>query len=164
MEQRLLFGRAKHQIMMVVADRKVDRPVVSPRDLGHAQILEIVILGPLDIRRRKRDISKLEDFRIEYPLHRFLLFRVSLGRQTIRWRCDPSIPPSSSTTSPRFKNCGGFRAAPTPSGVPVTTTSPVSRVMNWLKCERISATVKIMSLVLLFCRTAPLTASVSGIA
>ena len=72
MEQRLLFGRAQHQIMMVVADGKVDRPVVSPRDLGHAEILEIVILGPLDIRRRKRDIPELEDFWIEFLLHHFL--------------------------------------------------------------------------------------------
>ena len=72
MEQRLLFGRAQHQIMMIVADGQVDRSVVSPRDLGHAEILEIVILGPLDIRRRKRDIAELEDFRIEFALHHFL--------------------------------------------------------------------------------------------
>src|SRR5271166_6341071 len=57
---------------MVVADGQVDRSLVSPRDLGHAEILEIVILRPLDIRRRQRDIPELNDFRIEFLLHHFL--------------------------------------------------------------------------------------------
>src|SRR5271165_962722 len=72
MEQRLLRGRAQNEIVMVVANGQVDRSIVSPRDLGHAEILEIVILRPLDVRRRKRDIAELKDFRIEFALHHFL--------------------------------------------------------------------------------------------
>src|SRR5271166_6829065 len=50
--------------------------------------------------------------------------------QTTRCRCEPRIPPSSSTTSPGLRNCEGFMPAPTPSGVPVTTMSPGRSVMN----------------------------------
>src|SRR5208337_5534795 len=89
---------------------------------------------------------------------------VMFGLQTTRCRCEPRMSPSSSTTSPRLRNCGGFMPRPTPWGVPVMTTSPGSRVMNWLTWETSLATGKIMSLVLLFCRTAPLTARLSGIA
>src|SRR5271157_3568769 len=64
-----------------------------------------------------------------------------------RWA--PRTPPSSSITSPRFKKSRGFMPTPTPSGVPVTTTSPGKSVMNWLRCETIAATGKIMSIVLL---------------
>ena len=51
---------------------------------------------------------------------------------------------------------------PTPSGVPVTMTSPGSSVMNRLRWATISATEKIMSLVVLFCRITPLTFSDTG--
>src|SRR5271165_2897097 len=75
MEQRLLLDGAQNEIVMVVADRQVDRSVVSARDLSHAEILEIVILRPFDVRRPQRDISELEHLRIEFPaLHGLLLF------------------------------------------------------------------------------------------
>ncbi len=46
--------------------------------------------------------------------------------------CNAPIPWISSTaTSPSFKKRGGFRAKPTPPGVPVAMTSPGSRVKMW---------------------------------
>src|SRR5690606_8268152 len=44
----------------------------------------------------------------------------------LRSRPTPSI--STSTTSPGFMNLGGLRLHPTPAGVPVTITSPGTRV------------------------------------
>ena len=60
----------------------------------------------------------------------FVFAPLRLPAQTTVCRCDPRIPPWSSTTSPRFRNCGGFMPRPTPSGVPVITTSPGRSVMN----------------------------------
>jgi hypothetical protein len=51
---------------------------------------------------------------------------------TIVCRCSPSFSIPSVTTSPAFRNCGGFIPSPTPGGVPVVMTSPGSRIM---KCE-----------------------------
>ncbi len=43
----------------------------------------------------------------------------------------PSPSISTSTTSPSFNQTGGFRAMPTPGGVPVKIRSPGSRVKIW---------------------------------
>ncbi|MCZ6728283.1 MAG: hypothetical protein O7C61_01110, partial [SAR324 cluster bacterium] len=70
----------------------------------------------------------------------------------------PSLAMLTSTLSPDLrKAAGSFMPTATPSGVPVVTTSPGSRVMYWLRYHRQWGTEKIMSLVLLFCRNAPLT-------
>src|ERR1700726_2301823 len=66
----------------------------------------------------------------------------------------PSIV--TSTTSPGFIQTGGFLAAPTPPGVPITSTSPASRVMQADNSSTVSATPKIMSHVLALCISAPL--------
>jgi len=42
----------------------------------------------------------------------------------------PTLLTSISTVSPGFIHTGGLRRAPTPPGVPVTMTSPGSRVVN----------------------------------
>src|SRR5271165_439776 len=75
-EQLLLGGRTQYEIVMVVADRQIDRTVVSLRDLGHPEILQIVLLRSFDVRRPERDISELEHFWIEFlALHGLLLFK-----------------------------------------------------------------------------------------
>jgi hypothetical protein len=43
----------------------------------------------------------------------------------------PSPSTSTSTTSPGLRKTGGFRAKPTPGGVPVAMTSPGSSVTVW---------------------------------
>ena len=54
--------------------------------------------------------------------------------QTTCCRWVPSGPAESVITSPRVRNTGvGLTPRPTPSGVPVMTKSPGSRVMNWLR-------------------------------
>src|SRR6201999_3605748 len=45
--------------------------------------------------------------------------------------CSPRPSMPRRTTSPGFRNRGGFWPRPTPGGVPVEITSPGSRVMNW---------------------------------
>src|SRR5271166_531515 len=72
-EQRLLGGGAQNEVVMVVADRQIDRPVAITRNFGHAEIFQIVLLRTLDVRRAERDISELEHFWIELLLHRLLL-------------------------------------------------------------------------------------------
>ena len=47
--------------------------------------------------------------------------------------CVPSPSMPSSTTSPFFRNFGGFMPRPTPGGVPVEMMSPGSSDMNWLR-------------------------------
>src|SRR5271166_1956578 len=87
MEQRLLLGGAQNEIVMVVADRQVNRSVASPRDLGHAKILEIVLLRPLDIWRAQRDITELEHLWIEFLLHRLLLAKTMKSQlAAVVWR------------------------------------------------------------------------------
>lgn len=49
---------------------------------------------------------------------------------TTCWRWKPSFSICSVITSPERRYSGGFRAAPTPGGVPVVTTSPGSNTMN----------------------------------
>src|SRR5208337_3529129 len=66
MEQPLLSGRTQNEIVMVVANRQIDRAVVSLRDLGHPEILQIVLLHSFDVRRPERYISELEHFWIEF--------------------------------------------------------------------------------------------------
>ena len=66
----------------------------------------------------------------------------------------PSI--STSNTSPCFIQTGGFRAAPTPPGVPMMITSPGSSVMHSVISTIVSATPQIMSEVLELCMTTPL--------
>lgn len=51
---------------------------------------------------------------------------------TMVWRALPSLSIESVTTSPAFSHFGSFMPSATPAGVPVVTTSPGSRTMNWL--------------------------------
>lgn len=67
----------------------------------------------------------------------------------------PSRP--TSTVSPSFSQSCGFLPIPTPWGVPVKIKSPGKRVVPWLKKAIVLATPKIISLVLLFCTSLPLT-------
>src|SRR2546430_15613956 len=64
-----------------------------------------------------------------------------------------------SITSPGRRNSGGFRANPTPSGVPVAMMLPAGSVMPFETHSMIASTGEIMSLVLLSCFTTPLTLS-----
>src|SRR3990172_7569837 len=57
-----------------------------------------------------------------------IYFSSSIG---LRSRPTPSI--AISATSPCFIHTGGLRAWPTPDGVPVTSTSPGSSVMPWVR-------------------------------
>src|ERR1700730_12067331 len=79
-QQRLLFGGAQNDVVMAVADRQEDRPVISLGRLRHPDGFEIVIFRPFDIRRFKRDISKLEHLWIK------LLTHAAFSRWVISWR------------------------------------------------------------------------------
>ena len=67
----------------------------------------------------------------------------------------PSI--SIRTTSPGFRNRGGLKPMPTPTGVPVAMMSPGFRVMPALIVSMIVGMSKIRSAVVAFCRSSPLT-------
>src|SRR6059058_3193878 len=54
---------------MVVADGEKDRPVIALGSLCHADVFEIVVLGPFDIRRLQGHVSELKHLRIELPFH-----------------------------------------------------------------------------------------------
>ncbi len=60
---------------------------------------------------------------------------------------------STSQRSPGRIQSGGFRASPTPAGVPVTMTSPGSQVIASLRVETSVATSKIRSSVEASCTT-----------
>src|ERR1700691_4208497 len=92
MQQRLLFGRAQNDVVMVVADRQEDRSVIPLGRLRHPDGFEIMIFRPLDVRRFQRDISKLEHLCIK------LLTHGAFSRSVISWRADLPIsahPPAS---------------------------------------------------------------------
>ena len=67
---------------------------------------------------------------------------------------------STSITSPGLRYTGGFRAKPTPAGVPVAMTSPGSSVMLLVMNSMSSGTRKIRWAVLESCITVPLSVSV----
>src|SRR5207248_10288586 len=67
---------------MIVADGEKDRPVIALRGLCHADVFEIVVLGPFDIRRLQGHVSELKHLRIELPLHALLPFSVIAGETT----------------------------------------------------------------------------------
>src|SRR6186997_1235560 len=78
---------------------------------------------------------------------------------TIFCFCVPRPSQPSSTTSPTLRNFGGFMPSATPDGVPVTMMSPGSMMKYCEHHQTISATPKIMVLVLPFWRYSPLTLS-----
>src|SRR4029078_7584475 len=67
----------------------------------------------------------------------------------------PSI--SIVTTSPGFRNSGGLRPAPTPSGVPLEITSPGYSVNVDVRKRTMCASSQIRFFVLPSCFTTPLT-------
>ena len=83
MQERLLLRRAQNQVVVVVADREVDRSVVALGRLGHAEGREIVVLRPFDVRRFQRDVPELEHLRIEFPLHCAFLLKTSSNRRPV---------------------------------------------------------------------------------
>src|ERR1700728_4597870 len=85
MQQRVLFGRAQDDVVMVVADRQEDRAVVALGRLRHPDGFEIMIFRPFDIRRFQRDISKLEHLWIK------LLTHAAFSRSVVSWRGGFSI-------------------------------------------------------------------------
>src|SRR5258708_6046153 len=54
---------------MVVADGEKDRPVIALSGLRHADVFEIVVLGPFNIRRLQGHVSELKHLRIELLFH-----------------------------------------------------------------------------------------------
>ena len=68
----------------------------------------------------------------------------------------PIRPISTMTVSPSFIQTGGFRAMPTPCGVPVRITAPGRRVMVLLRLSIRAGTSKIMSPVVWSCIVWPL--------
>src|ERR1700735_1245574 len=85
MQQRLLFGGAQDDVVMVVADRQEDRAVVALGRLRHPDGFEIMIFRPLDVRRFQRDISKLEHLWIKLFTH------AAFSRSVVSWRAGLSI-------------------------------------------------------------------------
>src|ERR1700709_2638831 len=79
-QQRLLFGGAQHDVVVVVADRQEDRSVLALGGLRHPDGFEIMIFRPFDIGRFERDIPKLEDLWIK------LLTHAAFSRSVISWR------------------------------------------------------------------------------
>ena len=77
MQERLLLRRAQNQVVMVVADREVDRSVVALGRLGHAEGREIVVLRPFDVRGLQRHVPELEHLRVEFSLHSDFLLKTS---------------------------------------------------------------------------------------
>src|SRR6478609_8790851 len=82
-------------------------------------------------------------------------------RQTIGVVTDPTPATVTSTTSPATRYRGGVRLNPTPSGVPVATTSPGFRVITSDRYARSSPTPNTMSAVVPSCTVSPLTTVVS---
>src|SRR6202030_3036964 len=78
---------------------------------------------------------------------------------TIFCFCSPSPSMPSVTTSPAFRNVGGFMPRPTPGGVPVMMTSPGSRMKYCEQHHTMWRQSKIMVEVLPRWRFSPLTLS-----
>src|SRR5580693_1779801 len=93
---------------------------------------------------------------IDAPTLTFLLLGKAQPSSTTGLRISPIRSISTSQTSPCFMKILGSRALPTPEGVPMTRMSPTSRVKHCESRKIVSATPKIMSLVVAFCMTSPL--------
>ena len=75
----------------------------------------------------------------------------------------PTLSISISTLSPGFIHTGGVRRAPTPPGVPVTSTSPGARVVHAETYSMIFGILKIIWSVLACCICSPFSRQLSVI-